>query len=131
MNVEYTGSTYCVIYLYKYLFKGRKKVAATFRRKDRPKDEIQAYVKGRYMCAMDAMWRTYGYQTYPASIPAVNQVKVVLSDVCDDFLSKQKCCDFNRPLQLYALMFNDYSWSYKLRKKYQQLPELLLSLIHI
>ena len=85
------------------------------------------------MCAMDAMWRTYGYQTYPASIPAVNQVKVVLNDVCDDFLSKQKCCDiavyFNRPLQLeilqYAPMFNDYSWSYKLPKKYQQSPELL------
>gem|GEM_PF-2308791 len=27
VNVEYTGSTYCVIYLYKYLFKGRKKVS--------------------------------------------------------------------------------------------------------
>ena len=133
VNVEYTGSTYCVIYLYKYLFKGRKKVAATFRKKDKPRDEIEAYVKGRYMCAMDAMWRTYGYQTYPASIPAVNQVKIVLEDVCQDFLSKQKCCDlvvyFNRPVQLenmlYADMYNDYSWSYKLQKKYQQSPQLL------
>jgi len=133
VNVEYTGSTYCVTYLYKHLFKGRRKVAATFRKKDKPRDENEAYVKGRYMCAMDAMWRTYGYQTYPASIPAVNQVKIVLEDVCQDFLSKQKCCDlvvyFNRPVQLenmlYADMYNDYSWSYKLQKKYQQSPQLL------
>ena len=31
VNVEYTGSTYCVIYLYKYLFKGRKKVSKNFK----------------------------------------------------------------------------------------------------
>ena len=133
VNVEYTGSTYCVIYLYKYLFKGRKKVKATFSKKGKPTDEIEAYVKGRYMCAMDAMWRTYGYQTYPSSIPAVNQIKVVLEDVAKDLLLHEKCCDlavyFSRPIQLetylYADMFNKYSWSYKLQKKYRDNPELL------
>ena len=77
-NVEYSGSSYCVIYLYKYLFKGRKKVFANVRKKNRPTNEIDAYVKGRYMCAMDAMWRTYGYQTFPASIPAVNSSSKML-----------------------------------------------------
>ena len=28
INVEYAGSTYSVLYLYKYLFKGNKKVKA-------------------------------------------------------------------------------------------------------
>jgi len=85
------------------------------------------------MCAMDAMWRTYGYQTYPASIPAVNQIKVVLEDVCNQFLLDGKCCDiavyFNRPVQLqhllYTDMYNAYSWSYKLQKTYASKPELL------
>jgi len=85
------------------------------------------------MCAMDAMWRTYGYQTYPASIPAVNQIKVVLEDVCNQFLLDGKCCDiavyFNRPVQLHHLlytdMYNAYSWSYKLQKTYTNKPELL------
>ena len=54
-NVEYSGS-YCEIYLYKYLFKGRKKVFANVRKKNRPTNESDAYyVKGRYMCAMDAI----------------------------------------------------------------------------
>jgi len=79
---------------------------------------------------MDAMWRTYGYQTYPASIPAVNQIKVVLEDVCNQFLLDGKCCDiavyFNRPVQLqhllYTDMYNAYSWSYKLQKTYAASP---------
>ena len=85
------------------------------------------------MCAMDAMWRTYGYQTYPASIPAVNQIKVVLEDVYNQFMLDGKCLDlavyFNRPVQLqhllYTDMYNAYSWSYKLQKTYASKPELL------
>ena len=131
-NVEYSGSSYCIIYLYKYLFKGRKKVT-TVKKKDRPKNELEAYVQGRYMCAMDAMWETYGYQTYPASIPAVNLVKVILEETAMKMLGKKSCPDvvvyLHRPVVLRALrfneMFNAYSWSYKLLKHYVRRPELL------
>ena len=134
INVEYSGSTYCVIYLYKYLFKGRKKVTAVVKgKKDKQKDEIKAYVQGRYMCAMDAMWRCYGYHTYPSSIPAVNLIKIVLEDTANEFISKNKCQDItvylNRPLSLrpllYTQMFQLYRWSYQLTKKYTTRPELL------
>jgi len=54
-NVEYSGSSYCSIYLYKYLFKGRKKVTVTVKRKNNPRNEIEAYLQGRYTCAMDAI----------------------------------------------------------------------------
>jgi len=136
-NVEYSGSSYCIIYLYKYLFKGRKKVSARVsnrqKNRDRPTDEIDAYVKGRYMCAMDAMWRTYGYQTYPGSIPAVNLVKVMLEKTAMDYLNINKQLTdivvyFNRPTALlpllYNQMFNEYSWSYKLLKTYVRQPAL-------
>ena len=134
INVEYSGSTYCVIYLYKYLFKGRKKVKAVLRgKRDTQKDEIKAYVQGRYMCAMDAMWRAYGYHTYPASIPAVNLIKIVLETTANEFLGKKKCQDMtvylNRPtlLQplLYTVMFQVYRWAYTLTKYYTDRPNLL------
>jgi len=73
-NVEYSSSSYCIIYLYKYLLAC---VSNRQKNRDRPTDEIDAYVKGRYMCVMDAMWRTCGYQTYPGSISAANLVKVM------------------------------------------------------
>jgi len=132
-NVEYSGSSYCIIYLYKYLFKGRKKVTATVKRKNNPRNEIEAYLQGRYMCAMDAMWRTLGYQTYPASIPAVNLVKIIMEDTAEIMLRKNNCPDIvvylNRPFPLRGLlyneMFNVYSWSYKLLKYYIRHPELI------
>ena len=58
-NAEYSGSSYCVIYLYKYLFKGSKYLFANVRKRNRPNNEIDAYVKGRYMCAMDAIYVAY------------------------------------------------------------------------
>jgi len=73
------------------------------------------------------MWRTYGYQTYPASIAAVNLVKVMLEGASNKLLDKDNCCDivvyFNRPIVLSTLkfteMFNLYSWSYKLLKHFK------------
>ena len=64
------------------------------------KDEITLYLRGRYLCSMDAMWRTLGkfidlsyimtfivliflkinivkdYQTYPAPNPSVRIIKI-------------------------------------------------------
>jgi len=49
-NVEYAGSTYTVIYLYKYLFKGSKSVKLRPTNADdvRDDDEITLYLRGRY-----------------------------------------------------------------------------------
>lgn len=58
-NVEFSGGALCVLYLYKYLFKGSKKTSMSLRN-DAPQesaDEIALYLKGRFLCAMDAMWR--------------------------------------------------------------------------
>jgi len=85
------------------------------------------------MCAMDAMWRTYGFQTYPASIPAVYIVKITLENRAQKFLNKDQYKDIivylNRPSQLRTMkideMFNQYSWSYTLLKHYERHPALL------
>ena len=79
-NVEYAGSSTCVLYLYKYLYKGPKKVKVTIDNDfdDKSKDEIGLYLSGRFLCSMDAMWRVLGYQTYPASIPPVQTIQVNL-----------------------------------------------------
>jgi hypothetical protein len=71
VNCEYAGSTYSVMYLYKYLFKGSKKVKATIIDRSIFNDERSFYIKGRKLCANDAMWRILGFQTYPACNPPV------------------------------------------------------------
>jgi hypothetical protein len=62
--VDWCGSTYTVLYLYKYLYKGAKKVKFRLENADDidDKDEISLYIRGRYLCSMDATWRILGYQ---------------------------------------------------------------------
>ncbi len=74
INVEYSGSGHCVQYLYKYLFKGparRERIEMYSEQERDPHDEIELFIYGQVVCAMGAMWHFYGYQDYPASIPAV------------------------------------------------------------
>jgi len=81
-NVEFAGSTFLVIYLYKvrfhfysfflcfhdyyvyfkYLNKGAKKAKLKLTNAEDvyDKDEITLYLRGRYLCSMNAMWRTLG-----------------------------------------------------------------------
>ena len=113
-NVEYAGSAFCVLYLYKYLYKGHKKVKVSVtNEKDRneDEDEISLYLRGRFLCAMDAMWRTLGYQTYPAPEPNVQTVKVKMPNVVRQILLEKKSCDmliyFNRPLELREMKYTD------------------------
>ena len=61
-NVEYSAGVRCIMYLYKYLYKGPKKASFSIHKDDNnsdnaPKNEISIYVKGRFLCSMDAMWR--------------------------------------------------------------------------
>jgi hypothetical protein len=71
INVEYASSTYSMMYLYKYIFKGAKKVKATIIDKSIFQDERTFYIRGRKLCSNDAVWRFLGYQTYPKSRPGV------------------------------------------------------------
>jgi len=122
-NVEYAGSTYTVIYLYKYLFKGSKSVKLRLTNADnvRDDDEINLYLRGRYLCSMDCYWRILGHDTYPAPTPAVRVVKIVSEQRAASSLADGKISDiivyFNRPPELYHLkyteLFNSYTWSYK------------------
>jgi hypothetical protein len=78
INVEYSGSGHCVQYLYKYLFKGpaQKERIEMYSEQERDSHEIKLFIYGQVVCAMGAMWPYYGYQDYPASIPAVCFFKV-------------------------------------------------------
>jgi hypothetical protein len=80
------------------------------------RDEIKLYLDGRYLCAMDAMWRILGYQTYPSCEPTVQTVKIKTPDQVRTLLADGKSCDMlayiNRPASLhhlkYSEMFNSY-----------------------
>ena len=119
-NVEFAGSTYTVIYLYKYLFKGSKKVKMRLDNADDipNDDEISLYLRGRYLCSMDCYWRILGHETYPASSPSVRIVKVISEEKSIQNLNDNKISDimiyFNRPPTLHYLryteLFNLYLW---------------------
>jgi len=121
-NVEFAGSTYTVIYLYKYLFKGSKKVKLRLTNANdiRDDDEINLYLRGRYLCSMDCYWRILGHDTYPAPTPSVRVIKIVSELKSTQSIADGKVPDiivyFSRPPPLhymkYTQMFNTYIWSY-------------------
>ena len=83
---------------------------------DEPMNEISYYLNGRYLCSMEAMWRIYGYQIYPATSPSVILLTIQLKDQVELFIKKGQCCNtllyFKRPVQLlhckYTELFRDY-----------------------
>ena len=82
-NLEYVGNSSVIEYLYKYLFKGAKKQKLLISRKDaNNKNQIIQHIQGRVISATQAMWRMFGYKTYPAPSPSVKVVKIsTLSEV--------------------------------------------------
>jgi hypothetical protein len=68
--IDWCGSTYTVLYLYKYLYKGAKKVKFRLENADDvdDQDEITLYLRGRYLCSMDAAWRILGYHVRSLSM---------------------------------------------------------------
>jgi len=105
INVEYAGTTYTVLYLYKYLFKGNKKektrIQALKITEEEEKDEILMYLKGRFICAMDSMWRFFHFQTYPSAKPSIMKINVKLPDHVNYLAREGKVSDmtiyFARP----------------------------------
>ena len=122
-NTEYAGNTQCVLYLYKYLYKGAKKVKLRLTNAEdvQDDDEVTLYLRGRFLCAMDAMWRTLGYQTYPASVPAVQTITVKMPEMVQHLLRDRKSSDmlvyFNRPMQLMHLKYTELFATYIVTEK--------------
>jgi len=75
-------------------------------------DEIKLYLRGRYLCSMNAMWRTLGYQTYPSPTPTVCVIKVKLENDVNKLLNEGKVCDlliyFKRPVLLKSLLYTEF-----------------------
>ena len=97
------------------------------------KDEITLYLRGRYLCSMDAMWRTLGkfidlsyimtfivliflkinivkgYQTYPAPNPSVRIIKIKTEIEMNKIIQDRHVCDlliyFNRPSTLHNVTY--------------------------
>jgi hypothetical protein len=89
INVEYAGTSYTVLYLYKYLFKGNRKVKATFQElsESQKVDEFFMYLRGRYICSMESTWKFFHFQTYPATKPSVSKITVKLPSHVDNLLN--------------------------------------------
>ena len=85
-----------------------------------PKDEILLYVRGRYLCSMDAMWRTLRYHTYPSPTPTVYIIKVKLPEVTNYFSSRNELTDiqayFQRPAQLHPLLYTEFHNRYIIKR---------------
>ena len=125
LNVEFSGKTYTVVYLYSYLFKGRKqeKHELLARNPDvDPNDEITLYVRARMLCAFDAMWRVLGYQTYPATEPSVSLIKAKLASQVVLLANDHKLCDlavyFSRADTLNDMKYTTFFSKYEYDSKY-------------
>jgi hypothetical protein len=129
---EFSGTAITVLYLYKYLFKGQKKVKVTFHQRDGShacddiyhRDEHGMYIRGRKLNSMDAMWRTYRYKTYPASHPTVKVVKVRTPEFIQSFRNVDKLTEldlyFHRPDNCEDLMFSDFFQQYVMSRRSQR-----------
>ena len=99
INHEACGSTFTVLYLYKYLFKGNKKTNIEFEEIDEF-DEIKRFQYGSLLCSSDAAWRMFGFQNYPRSDPSTVVIKTKTPDEIAALLFKSQLCDlylyFNR-----------------------------------
>jgi hypothetical protein len=136
INVEYSGSAYCALYLYKYWYKGaarKERIDLGSEREHNSLDEIKLFIHGRIMCSMAAVWWMYGYQHYPAPEPPVCAFKVCSGAQLKNFIQQCKVTDlqifYNRPAELDALKYTDFLTKYntlaKLPKYCEDCPNTL------
>ena len=66
LNVEYSGSAFSALYIYKYCYKGAfNRELIELKSSDEihdSNDEIKLFIYGRVMCCMAAVWRLYSLQ---------------------------------------------------------------------
>ena len=116
--VEFAGTDQCTLYLYKYIFKGTSKIKMRLTNAGDvlEDDEINLYLRGRYLCSMDCMWRTLGFHTYPSPSPSVLCIDVKLPSVVDNWLAEGKVTTmliyFERPPCLHHLLYTELFTQY-------------------
>ena len=126
--LEFCGTTFCVLYLYKYLYKGSKKVTIWIdvNRPNvalplHPKDEMGEYIRGRKLNSMECMWRCLGYHTYPRSEPHVASVNVQMKEYVALFVEEKKVCTMLlyclRPEALSALKYSELFERFVVRRE--------------
>jgi hypothetical protein len=122
-NFEFAASTYCVFYLFSYICKGNKKVELQLNNTSDidEHDEINLFLRGRMLTSMDAVWRIFGYKTYPATEPYVRLIKVKLPKDLQFMLSEGKLTDlyvyFQRPASLFHLKYSEFYTQYCYKNK--------------
>lgn len=135
INIEYSGSAFSALYIYKYCYKNpsrKERIEMSSEQDCDSQDEVKLFMYGRVMCAMDAMWRLYGYQDYPASEPAVVSFKVRTGAQLEDFYQRGQITDlmiyYHRPVQLalltYTSFWEQYNVDKSLPKYYANKPAL-------
>jgi hypothetical protein len=81
-------------------------------------DEIKLFIHGPVVCAIGAMWCFYGYQNYPASIPAVCFFKVQTPQKLDYIVKSGKISDlqvyYNRLTKLENFNYVDFLKTYNI-----------------
>ncbi len=136
IKMEYSGSAYCALYLYKYCYKGaaRKEcIDLGSEQEHNSLDGIKFLIHGRIMCSMAAVWQMYGYQDYLAPEPPICVFKVCSGAQLKDFIQQCKVTDlqiyYNRPAELDALKYTNFLTKYntlsKLPKYYEDCPNTL------
>ncbi len=115
LNIEYSGSAYCALYMYKYCYKGaarKERIDLGSEKEQDSLDEIKLFTYGRIMCSMAAVWQMYGYQNYPAPLPPVCSFKVRSGTQLKDFIQRGEVTELqiycNRPAALEALKYTEF-----------------------
>jgi len=71
---------------------------------ERIRNEITLFIRGRYMCGNEAVWRILNYQTYPSPSPSVITVKVTMEEELKDNVS----LDNTSHMEVYLRRPNQY-----------------------
>ena len=119
LNCEYSGSSHCAMYIFKYAFKGAAKneqLEVSSERDTDSRDEITLHLRGRVTCSMSTFWRFSGFHEYPAPIPAVCSITVRTKEQLDYFSNNNEVTDlqiyYSRPLQLSHMTYIEFFTNY-------------------
>jgi len=123
LNVEFSGSVFSALYVYKYCFKNpskKEQIVLSTEQEHDSQDEVKMFIYGRVMCSMAAFWRLYGYRDYPASEPPVISFKVRTGAQLQDFFQRGQITDlmvyYSRPSQLHLLTYSAFWEKYNAHK---------------
>jgi hypothetical protein len=131
INVEFCGSAYCALYMYKFCYKGAamERISLSNEEMQDSRDEIKLFIYGRTMSSMSAVWGLYGYQDYPAPHSPVFTIKVRNKAQLAEFEARQEATDlqiyYNQPQVLNRLKFADFFCKYKFQLSYQNITETI------